>query len=75
MDPWVVALALLQFTGPTGQRIDVNPLAVSSIREPRGGEHFAQGTKCLILMSNSSLIAVQEDCDVVRVRLDSEIGP
>jgi hypothetical protein len=69
----LVALMLIQFTGPDGQRIDINKDEVTSVREPRGqGTHFAAGVHCLIVMSSGKFIALHEDCEEVRMKLKSD---
>ena len=54
MNVLVLALALVQFTTPNGDRIDINSVEITSLREPHGTTemHWAQGTRCLIVMSN-----------------------
>jgi hypothetical protein len=72
MGPMIVAILLVQLTGPDGsQRIDINANEVTSIREPRAdaGEHFAKGTHCVIVMTSGTFVAVSEDCATVRQRL------
>jgi len=63
-----VAIALVQFTGASGQRIDINAAEVTSVREPHDftAGHFAEGTHCLIGMTNGKFIGVMENCDQVR---------
>ena len=65
----LVAVVLIRLTGPDGQRIDINALDVTSIREPRGIDrgHWVVGTRCLVVMLNGKFIAVHEDCDTVRL--------
>ena len=67
-------LALVQFTGPTGQRIDVNPAEVSSIRDPAGMRegHWTKGTNCIIVTADGGFIAVKEDCTATRQKLKSD---
>ena len=36
-----LVLELVEFSGPDQQTIYVNPLAVISVRAPRGAEHFS----------------------------------
>lgn len=69
----VLALVLVQLTGPDGrQRIDINPNRVTSVRDPSGPKgHLAHGTHCVLGMSNGKFIAVSEDCATVRQR----VGP
>lgn len=64
----VLALALLQFTGPTGARIDLNVDAITSIRDPTAMPegHWNKGTHCIIVVDGGGAIAVQETCDEVR---------
>ena len=64
----VLTLALVQFTTPNGDRIDINSAEITSLREPHGSTemHWAQGTRCIIVMSNGKFIAVHEDCSSVR---------
>jgi hypothetical protein len=73
----VVALTLLQFTGPTGVRIDLNGEAMTSIRDPHSmsGGHWVKGTNCVIVMSNGRFIAVKETCDEVRQAIGARTGP
>lgn len=68
MSSFVIAVALLQFTGPTGARIDLNPAAITSIRDPSAMSegHWNKNTHCIILVDNSPPIAVRETCDEVR---------
>jgi hypothetical protein len=71
----IVAIALVQLTGPDGrQRIDMNPNEITSIREPRKtiGEHFAKGTHCVIATTSGKLTAVHENCETVRKEI---MGP
>ena len=68
-----VATAFIEFHGPTGQRIEVNPTEVSSLREPFDASvknhHWAEGTKCIMVMSNGGLIAIAEDCQTAVEKL------
>ena len=67
----ILALALVTFSGPDGQRIDVNPADVVTVRQPRGSEsdHFDPDIKCLISTVDGKFIAVTTDCATVRQRL------
>jgi len=73
----VLAVLFLQFTGPSGHRIDVNADEITSIREagafPSG--HFAKGTHCLIVTTSGKFIAVMEPCDEVRRTLRNGGAP
>ena len=73
----LVAILLVQFTGPTGQRIDVNPAEVTSIREPQPANrtYLAKGINCLIGMSNGKFIAVRDGCSEVRQALRGGESP
>jgi hypothetical protein len=66
-----VALLLVALTGPTGQRIDVNPAEVTSVRDPTdvGKTYVARGVHCMLGITNGRFIAVRETCDAVRRRL------
>lgn len=64
------AMTLVELHGPTGQRLELNPAEVSSLREPidiKG--HWARGTHCIVVMANGGFIAVTEDCDTVKQKL------
>jgi hypothetical protein len=67
----LVAIALVTLAGPDGQRIDVNPAEVVSVREPRESqaEHFDPSIKCVLQTADGKLIAVVTDCATVRQRL------
>lgn len=75
----LVALALVQLTGPTGQKIYVNPAEVTSVRQPLVSGHFAQGVHCVIVTTSGKFISVMEPCDDARQKLmtvhDSSKGP
>ena len=65
-----LVLELVEFSGPDQQTIYVNPLAVISVRAPRGAEHFGKRVKCLIHTADGEFIAVIEDCNAVKQRLE-----
>ena len=71
MTPVFVVL-LIQFTGPDGQRIEVNPHEVVSVRTPRSQEHLAKDVKCLLHTADGKFVAVLESCDEVLQRLGEE---
>jgi len=71
MNP-IVAVVLVTLTGPGGQRIDINPHEVVSVREPRDADHFAPGVKCLIHMADGKVVTVIETCTTVLERLEEE---
>jgi hypothetical protein len=63
----LLVIALVRFIAPDGQRIDINPAEVTSVREPHGGQgHFVPGTNCIIVMSNGKFISVREECEETR---------
>ena len=76
--PIVVALALLQFTGPTGGRVDINADEISTIRDSTKigeGGHYGPGTHCVLVLTNGHAVPVQEDCDRVRELVRGRTGP
>lgn len=76
MKALVLAIALLQFQGPTGQRIDVNPEEVTSVREPPKGKLLAERVLCVIGLTNGKFIALGNGCDEVRRKLEGRgVGP
>ena len=70
-------ILLITLHGPNGQEIDINPHEVSSIREPAAVAegHFPKGTKCIVIMNNSRVNAVLEDCNTVRIMVEKEKQP
>lgn len=75
--PWLMALALLEFTGPSGQRVDLNAQAITSIRDPRAMPegHWAQNTHCVIVVDGGGTISVRETCEEVRRKVIQPTGP
>jgi hypothetical protein len=65
-----IAIHLVVFTGPDHQAVEINPQEVASIREPRGTEHFASGTHCLIFTTDGKFTAVVQTCQQVHERLE-----
>jgi hypothetical protein len=66
----LLALNLVEFTGPDHQQIVINADAVVSVRELRDAEtHFHQKIECLIATNDGKFVGVIEDCDTVRLRL------
>jgi uncharacterized protein YlzI (FlbEa/FlbD family) len=61
-----LAIVLVELHGPDGQRYYVNPAEITSIREPIAKEHFAHGTRCVIVMTSGKFISTREGCDEVR---------
>lgn len=70
--PLLLAVHLLQFTGPDGQLIEVNPAGIVSIRSPRRAEHFTAGIHCIIFTSDNKYLAVLESCQQVEEMLRGE---
>lgn len=70
----ILAFHLVQFTGPDGQVIDVYPENVVTVRPLRPGkeEHFGPGIKCLIHTTDGRHVAVIEDCDTVKRKLEQQ---
>lgn len=71
----LLAVTLIQFInlvelhGASGQRVFVNVMQITSIREPIHADlkgNFAVGARCIIVMVNGKFIAVREPCEVVR---------
>jgi hypothetical protein len=70
LGPVLLAVMLVRFTGPDGQRIEVNPDEVVSLRVPRSVEgHFAKGIQCLIFTGDGKMTGVVESCDEVSLKL------
>jgi len=66
-------VVFVELTAPTGQMIIINPAEVSSLVEPAqvGRErHFVQGTRCVVVMSNSRINAVAEPCKAVEEMME-----
>lgn len=64
-----IGLRLVTVTGPDSQVIELNPHEIISIRRPRGTDHFAPGTNCLIFTVDAKFISVKETCDEVHKRV------
>jgi hypothetical protein len=62
-----LALMLIVLTGPGGQKVEVNPKQIVSIRNPRAD--LTTGIRCLIHTTDGKYIAVVELCDTVRAKL------
>jgi len=66
----IFALTLVEFHAPSGQRVEINPAEVSSLREPidiKG--HWGKGTHCVIVMTNGRFNGVAESCAVAEQKL------
>lgn len=65
----ILVASFVAFTGPDGQRIDVQTSQITSVREPRSVEHFAPGVKCILHMTDGKFVTVIEPCETVRERI------
>jgi hypothetical protein len=66
----LAAIVLIQLTAPDGQRIDVNPLAIVSMRPPRGTDHFAANANCVLITLDGKFVLVQETCGRIMSLID-----
>jgi hypothetical protein len=69
----LIVFQLVQFHGPGGGSIDINPEQVTSLRagQPhRDGEVFTEAAECMIGLSDGKFATVIEDCATVRKRLE-----
>lgn len=72
----LAASALISLTTPTGHTVYINPVQISSMREPIDATgHWAAGVKCIVVMTNARLNAVADSCDTVRRKLNGEEAP
>jgi uncharacterized protein YlzI (FlbEa/FlbD family) len=70
MDPLTfIAICLILFTGPDGQKIELNQHDISSIRTIRGTDHFGKDVHCNIFMTDGRPIGVAETCEEVHKRI------
>jgi hypothetical protein len=69
---FLLAMHLIQLTGPEHQMIELNPKSIVSMRSPRAAEHFAPGMHCLIHTMDSKIVVVQERCDDVRHMIEDQ---
>ena len=69
--PILLAANFIQLAGPDGQRIEVNPELVVTVREPRdiAEDHFDPSIKCILQTADGKLVAVVTDCATVRTKL------
>jgi uncharacterized iron-regulated protein len=58
----IVAIELIQLTGPDHQVIEINPQTIASVRSVRDPEHFARGTHCILFTTDGKNITVVETC-------------
>lgn len=71
----LIAIALIMLHGPGGQPIEINVHNISSLRVPRGTEHFARDTHCLVFMSDGKFIAIVETCAEIVAMVDAAKRP
>jgi len=69
----ILAIQLVQFTGPDNQPISVNPMEVVSVRPVRKTDHMKGN--CIIHTSDGKFVLVSETCDVVKKMLLEEEAP
>ena len=54
---------------PDGQELVLNIGEISSIRKPQAQadlqQHFAKGTKCILVMTNGKFISTTESCNEI----------
>ncbi len=64
----LVELKLVEMHGPDGQQIFINANEITSLRQPLASsrEHFAQGVRCQVFLSNGNFVTTQETCREVR---------
>ena len=67
-----VTLQLLVLTGPNGNKVEINPKLITSIREPQVVGHYDPKVRCVIYTSDSQFIGVRETCERVRQILMDE---
>jgi hypothetical protein len=66
-------IVLVTFTGPEKQQIDVNPEQVVSLRNRRDdGGYYHPAVRCIIHTADNKFIAVTEDCEAVRRKLEGK---
>ena len=62
----VMAITLIHVTGPNGNRIDVNPADIVSLRKPPVAGFYDIKVKCVIYTLDGQFIGTQETCEQVR---------
>ena len=70
----LVVVALIVLHGPDGQRIELNPHAIVTIRDNRdtSESYFALGVRCLIHTTDGKIVHVVETCADVRRLLEGK---
>jgi hypothetical protein len=64
----VLAFHLILLHGPGGQKIDINPREIASLREPSAISegHFPKEIRCVVIMTSGRFNLVKEDCGTVK---------
>jgi hypothetical protein len=65
----LLALRLIELTGPDGQMIELNPESVVAIRTPRASDHFGNEVKCFISTNDGRFFGVTQTCEEVSTLL------
>jgi uncharacterized protein YlzI (FlbEa/FlbD family) len=60
----VVALHLIVLHGVDGHNVEINPSAVTSMREARD---------CMVNLADGKFVAVKEDCGTVKTMIEGNI--
>ena len=68
----LVSVVMIQLTGPNGNRIDVNPHDIVTIREPQVPGFFDAKVKCVLFTLDNQFIGIRETCAQVRELIQSE---
>ena len=61
-----MALVMIQVTGPNGNRIDVNPNDIVSLRQPQTRDFYDPRVKCIVYTLDATFVGTQETCEQVR---------
>lgn len=64
-------VVLVTLTGLDGQKIDVNPQTIVSVRTPHDETTLTKDVKCLLTTVDGKGISVIDTCDEVRAKLDA----
>jgi len=67
----IVAIALVELHGLSGQKIDINPAEVVSVRKPRVTDqgYISKNVRCLITLADGKFVSIVDECDVVERKL------
>ena len=73
------AIDLVELHGPQGQRLLLNPVQITAIREPHDRDlkqHFTTGTHCVIVMTSGKFVSSNESCqEVLTILTRGDKGP